>query len=49
MDLEALAWHVDTHLGPDPEPEGCRRTFYTLANVRSQLTGGELTLLEIDF
>jgi hypothetical protein len=33
VDLEALARHVDTRLGPNPDPEDCQHTFYALANV----------------
>jgi hypothetical protein len=49
VDLKALAQNIDAHIGPDPEPEECRRTFYALANFLSQLMGDEPMHRESDF
>jgi hypothetical protein len=46
---DALARNIDAHLGHEPEPEECRRSFYVLANVLSQTTGDEPMPPESDF
>jgi hypothetical protein len=35
VDTDAVAWHIDAHLGLELELEEYRRTFYVLANVIS--------------
>jgi hypothetical protein len=49
VDPDALAWNINAHLGLKAEPEECRRTFYVLANVLSQMTGDEPMPPESDF
>jgi hypothetical protein len=49
VDLNALARNIIVYLRPGPEPKECRRTFYALANILSQMTGDEPMPLECDF
>ena len=49
MDLDALVRNIDTHLGPNPEPEEYYCTFCALGNILFQLMGDKPMPPESDF